>query len=99
MVPLYTTDMPLVFIISQHKSLLNVLQIYRNGLKVMAPILLHWTTTFQADASGMKVQVQPSLQEFVSFVAVRQLRSNKEKWHVTWKRIRNRGMSLNFSMW
>jgi hypothetical protein len=39
------------------------------ALIVMAPILLCWPTMLEAHAGGMAVEVEPSHQQFVSFVA------------------------------
>ena len=38
----------------------------------MSPILLYWPTISEADVGGMAVEVEPSRQYSVKFVAVRQ---------------------------
>jgi hypothetical protein len=39
--------------------------------KVMAPIVSCWPMTLEAVAAGVTVEVQPSRQQFIRFVAVR----------------------------
>jgi hypothetical protein len=41
--------------------------------KVLPPILLRWPTMSEADAGGMAVEVEPSRQQVISFVAMRQI--------------------------
>src|SRR5258705_6482325 len=69
----------------------------------MPPILLCWSTTSEADVGGMAVEVEPSLQYPISFVAVRQMaagrQSDKMAYCMTWKCVKSRRVSLNSSIW
>jgi hypothetical protein len=44
----------------------------------MPHILLCWKTTLEEDVGGMTVEVEPSCQQFVSFVAVRQIAAEEQ---------------------
>jgi hypothetical protein len=47
----------------------------------------------------MAVEIEPSRQQFVSFVALRQQqRGSLSKWRLTWKCVVSRGVLLNFTM-
>jgi len=49
----------------------------------MPPILLPWPTVSEADGGGMAV------------VDRRHQRGSLTQWHLTWKRVRSKGVDLN----
>jgi hypothetical protein len=43
------------------------------GAEKVRSVFVCWPTTLEADAGSMAVQVEPSRQQFVTFVALRQI--------------------------
>ena len=69
-----------------------------SALKVIPPILLCWPTTSEVVAGDMAVDVEPSCWYSIIFccrVTDVSEQNSLPKWHLTWKHIWSKGVSLN----